>query len=142
MTSVTVFRTLFWDFYYWLWTGNCFLGYEMVRECNQKQKCVEVSLIELFIALIWSWFRDCLLFFNVKNGLCIGIWKDISRIPWISISWHLDTARRLGVRKTFSRHSVYFKFLQAKTYWSILKSIYNDKKVPLIPLLLVDNNYY
>ena len=36
---------------------------------------------------------------------------------------------------------MYFKFLQAKTYWSILKTIYNDKKVPLIPLLLVDNNF-
>ena len=28
--------------------------------------------------------------------------------------------------------------LQAKPYWSILKIFYNDKKIPLIPLLLVD----
>ena len=28
----------------------------------------------------------------------------------------------------------------AKTYWSILKSFYNDSKVPLIPPLLVNNN--
>ena len=27
----------------------------------------------------------------------------------------------------------------AKTYWSILKSFYNDSKVPLIPPLLVNN---
>ena len=31
--------------------------------------------------------------------------------------------------------------LQAKTYWSILKTIYNDKKVPLIPPLLIDDNF-
>ena len=29
--------------------------------------------------------------------------------------------------------------LQAKTYWSILKTFYNDKKIPLIPPLLVNN---
>ena len=29
--------------------------------------------------------------------------------------------------------------LQAKTYWSILKTFYNDKKIPLIPPLLVDD---
>ena len=27
----------------------------------------------------------------------------------------------------------------AKTYWSILKSFYNDSKIPLIPPLLVNN---
>ena len=31
--------------------------------------------------------------------------------------------------------------LQAKTYWSILKTFYNDKKVPLIPLLLIDDKF-
>ena len=31
--------------------------------------------------------------------------------------------------------------LQAKTYWSILKTFYNDKKVPLIPPLLVDDKF-
>ena len=31
--------------------------------------------------------------------------------------------------------------LQAKTYWSILKTFYNDKKVPLIPPLLIDNKF-
>ena len=31
--------------------------------------------------------------------------------------------------------------LQAKTYWSILKSFYNEKKIPTIPPLLVDNNF-
>ena len=31
--------------------------------------------------------------------------------------------------------------LQAKTYWSILKTIYNDKKIPLIPLLLIDDKF-
>ena len=29
-------------------------------------------------------------------------------------------------------------FPQVKTYWSILKTYYNDKKVPLIPPLLID----
>ena len=29
--------------------------------------------------------------------------------------------------------------LQAKTYWSILRSFYNDRKVPLIPPLLIDD---
>ena len=31
--------------------------------------------------------------------------------------------------------------LQAKTYWSILKSFYNEKNIPIIPPLLVDNNF-
>ena len=31
--------------------------------------------------------------------------------------------------------------LQAKTYWSILKTFYNDKKVHLIPLLLIDDKF-
>ena len=31
--------------------------------------------------------------------------------------------------------------LQAKTYWSILKTFYNDKKVPLIPPLLIDDKF-
>ena len=31
--------------------------------------------------------------------------------------------------------------LQAKTYWSILKSFYNDGKVPLIPPRLIDDKF-
>ena len=31
--------------------------------------------------------------------------------------------------------------LQAKTYWSILKSFYNYRKVPLIPPLLIDDKF-
>ena len=31
--------------------------------------------------------------------------------------------------------------LQAKTYWSILKSFYNDRKVPLILPLLIDDKF-
>ena len=31
--------------------------------------------------------------------------------------------------------------LQAKTYWSILKSFCNDRKVPLIPPLLIDDKF-
>ena len=31
--------------------------------------------------------------------------------------------------------------LQAKTYWSILKTFFNCKKVPLIPPLLIDNKF-
>ena len=31
--------------------------------------------------------------------------------------------------------------LQAKTYWSILKTIYNGKKIPLIPPLLVNDKF-
>ena len=31
--------------------------------------------------------------------------------------------------------------LQAKNYWSILKTFYNDKKIPLIPPLLVNNKF-
>ena len=31
--------------------------------------------------------------------------------------------------------------LQAKTYWSILKSFYNEKKIPTIPPLLVEYNF-
>ena len=31
--------------------------------------------------------------------------------------------------------------LQTKTYWSILKTLYNDKKMPLIPPLLVDDKF-
>ena len=30
---------------------------------------------------------------------------------------------------------------QAKTYWSILKTFYNSKKIPLIPPLLVDDKF-
>ena len=31
--------------------------------------------------------------------------------------------------------------LQAKTYWSILKSFYNDRSVPLFPPLLIDDKF-
>ena len=31
--------------------------------------------------------------------------------------------------------------LQAKTYCSILKTFYNEKKIPIIPTLLIDNNF-
>ena len=31
--------------------------------------------------------------------------------------------------------------LQAKTYWSILKTFYNDKEIPIIPPLLIDNKF-
>ena len=31
--------------------------------------------------------------------------------------------------------------LQAKSYWSILKTFYNEKKIPLIPPLLVDDKF-
>ena len=31
--------------------------------------------------------------------------------------------------------------LQAKTYWSILKTFYNDKKIPVIPSRLVDDKH-
>ena len=31
--------------------------------------------------------------------------------------------------------------LQAKTYWSILKTFYNDKRIPLIPPLLIDDTF-
>ena len=31
--------------------------------------------------------------------------------------------------------------LQTKTYWSILKTFYNDKKIPIIPPLLVNNKF-
>ena len=31
--------------------------------------------------------------------------------------------------------------LQVKTYWSILKTFYNEKNIPLIPPPLVDNNF-
>ena len=31
--------------------------------------------------------------------------------------------------------------LQTKTYWSILKTFYNGKKIPLIPPLLVDDKF-
>ena len=31
--------------------------------------------------------------------------------------------------------------LQAKTYWSVLKSFYNDKKIPLIPPFLIDDKF-
>ena len=33
------------------------------------------------------------------------------------------------------------ELLQAKTYWSILKSFYNDRKVPLILPLLIDDKF-
>ena len=32
--------------------------------------------------------------------------------------------------------------LQAKTYWSILKTFYNDKNIPIIPPLLIDNKFF
>ena len=108
LTSVTVFCTLFRRFCCWLWTSNRLLGYKMVCKCNRKQKYIEVSLIESVIVLIWFWFRNCLLLFsNVRNSLCIGIWY---RISGSSISWHLYSGRRLGVRKTISRCLVCFQF--------------------------------
>ena len=31
--------------------------------------------------------------------------------------------------------------LQAKTYWTILKTFYYEKKIPIIPPLLIDDNF-
>ena len=31
--------------------------------------------------------------------------------------------------------------LQAKTHWSILKTFYNEKKITIIPPLLIDHNF-
>ena len=31
--------------------------------------------------------------------------------------------------------------LQAKTYWSTLKTFYNNKKIPIIPPLLIDDKF-
>ena len=31
--------------------------------------------------------------------------------------------------------------LQARTYWSILKTFYNNKKIPIIPPLLIDDKF-
>ena len=31
--------------------------------------------------------------------------------------------------------------MQAKTYWSILETFYNDKKIPLIPPLLANDKF-
>ena len=31
--------------------------------------------------------------------------------------------------------------LKAKTYWSIMKTFYNEKKIPLIPPLLIDDRF-
>ena len=50
----------------------------------------------------------------------------------------------------FSTKTLYYEYLakkfnnpllQTKTYWSILKTFYNDKKIPLIPPLLVDDKF-
>ena len=30
---------------------------------------------------------------------------------------------------------------QSKTYWSILKTFYNDKKIPIIPPLLINDKF-
>ena len=49
----------------------------------------------------------------------------------------------ISKRKEKYYHHLFLKLnnpnTSAKTYWSILKSFYNDTKVPLIPLLLVNN---
>ena len=51
---------------------------------------------------------------------------------------------------TSSTRNVYYEnlakklnnpLLQVKTYWSILKTFYNEKNIPLIPPLLEDNNF-
>ena len=31
------------------------------------------------------------------------------------------------------------KSLSAKAYWTILKTVYNNKKIPIIPPILIDN---
>ena len=31
--------------------------------------------------------------------------------------------------------------MQAKPYWSIIKTFYNEKKIPIIPPLLIDYNF-
>ena len=33
------------------------------------------------------------------------------------------------------------QLLEAKTYWSILKTFYNDRKIPIIPSLLIDDKF-
>ena len=49
-----------------------------------------------------------------------------------------------------SKEDLYYKILakrlnnpllQAKTYWSVLKTFYNDKKIPIIPSLLIDDKF-
>lgn len=86
------------------------LLYEIVCECNWKQKCVEIWLIELVIAWLyfWSGFDLGTVYYSLMLKMVyIGIWRDKvigSRMPCVSISWHLDTGHGLGVRKMFSRH--------------------------------------
>ena len=47
--------------------------------------------------------------------------------------------RILNVVFTFNLHSMYQRGTSAKTYWLILKTFANDKKVPVIPPLLVNS---
>ena len=50
---------------------------------------------------------------------------------------------------TTSKENYYLKLgmklndpkLQVKTYWSIMKTFYNEKKIPLIPPLLVNDQF-
>ena len=51
----------------------------------------------------------------------------------------------MGVQKKKDSHNVLTKKLSdsatsSKTYWSILNTFHNGKKVPLIPPLLIENN--
>ena len=51
----------------------------------------------------------------------------------------------MGVQKKKDSYNVLTKKLSnsatsSKTYWSILNTFYNGKKVPLIPPLLTENN--
>ena len=45
------------------------------------------------------------------------------------------------IMKTLQKKKLNNPLLQVKTYWSILKTFYNEKNIPLIPPLLVDNNF-
>ena len=73
-----------------------------------------------------------------KNSLCKS--NNLTEIQKLST----EISGTVFKRKEYHNH-LSMKLINprtsAKTYWSILKSFYNGSKVPLIPPLLMDNNF-
>ena len=63
---------------------------------------------------------------DVMNELTPELSSDISHRK---DEYYLHLAKKLNDPQT-----------NAKTYWSVLKTFFNDKKIPVIPPLLVDGN--
>ena len=63
---------------------------------------------------------------------CITLQNVIAELPELVCTSKDDYGKQLARKLTNPKTS-------SKTYWSILKTFYNGKKVPLVPPLVINN---